>query len=246
MNEQLLLENIRGVLMRLEETIVFAVIERAQFRQNLKIYEPAVFGAFLEGESLTGYLLRETERAHARLRRYTSPDEHPFFPGLPEPLLPAMRFDESPLVPNTVNLNAALRLAYEREMVPYFCVPGDDGQYGSSAMDDVAVLQALSRRVHYGKLVAESKFRAHPDDFRPAMAARDAGRLLELITVPDVEERVLRRVALKARTYGRDPEGQAGQDKIDPEHVVELFRRWLMPMTKQVEVDYLLQRRPEV
>ena len=243
MNEQLLLENIRGVLMRLEETIVFAVIERAQFRQNHKIYEPAAFGAFLNGECLAGYLLREMESVHARLRRYTSPDEHPFCSDLPQPLLPQMRFDENPLAPNTINFNPELRRIYQTEMVPYFCAPGDDGQYGSSALGDLTVLQALSRRIHYGMFVAESKFRDHQEIYRPVMAARDATKLLELITVPEVEERVLRRVELKAATYGRDPEGRPGQDKIDPAHVVELFRRWLMPMTKKVEVEYLLQRR---
>lgn len=38
------------------------------------------------------------------------------------------------------------------------CEPGDDEQHGSSVVCDVSVLQALSRRVHLGKFVAESKF----------------------------------------------------------------------------------------
>jgi len=29
--------------------------------------------------SLLQYVLHETEQLHAKLRRYTSPDEHPFF-----------------------------------------------------------------------------------------------------------------------------------------------------------------------
>jgi hypothetical protein len=36
---------------------------------------------------------------------------------------------------------------------------GDDGNYGSAATLDVLVLQALSTRIHYGKFVAEAKFR---------------------------------------------------------------------------------------
>lgn len=38
------------------------------------------------------------------------------------------------------------------------CEPGDDEQHGSSVVCDVNALQALSRRVHLGKFVAESKF----------------------------------------------------------------------------------------
>lgn len=47
---------------------------------------------------------------------------------------------------------------YISEIVPLICDPGDDEQHGSSAVCDVHVLQALSRRVHLGKFVAESKF----------------------------------------------------------------------------------------
>lgn len=44
------------------------------------------------------------------------------------------------------------------EVVPLICEPGDDDQHGSSVVCDVNALQALSRRVHLGKFVAESKF----------------------------------------------------------------------------------------
>lgn len=38
------------------------------------------------------------------------------------------------------------------------CERGDDKQHGSSVVCDVSALQAISRRVHLGKFVAESKF----------------------------------------------------------------------------------------
>lgn len=37
--------------------------------------------------------------------------------------------------------------------------PGDDYNYGSAGVLDVLCLQALSKRIHYGKYVAEAKFR---------------------------------------------------------------------------------------
>lgn len=36
---------------------------------------------------------------------------------------------------------------------------GDDSNYGSAGVLDVLCLQALSKRIHYGKFVAEAKFR---------------------------------------------------------------------------------------
>ena len=51
----------------------------------------------------------------------------------------------------------------------------------------VACLQALSKRIHYGKFVAESKFRAAPDAFRSLARAQDAAGLMRRITDEDVE-----------------------------------------------------------
>ena len=73
MDKRLKIENIRGVLNRLEDTIIFALIERAQFRHNETIYEPGAFGSVIDAnESLVGYLLHETEKTHAKMRRYTN------------------------------------------------------------------------------------------------------------------------------------------------------------------------------
>lgn len=61
------LDGIRSVLIRLEDTIIFSCIERAQFAHNPKIYQP---GAFEELEkigykgSLLGWFLKETETFH--------------------------------------------------------------------------------------------------------------------------------------------------------------------------------------
>jgi hypothetical protein len=57
MSEQLQIEQVRNELIRLEETIIFALIERAQFMRNAVIYDPGRFGSVLEGESLVGFML---------------------------------------------------------------------------------------------------------------------------------------------------------------------------------------------
>lgn len=55
---------------------------------------------------------------------------------------------------------------YVSEIVPMICEPGDDEQHGSSVVCDVNALQALSRRVHLGKFVAESKFQVRRSSLR--------------------------------------------------------------------------------
>jgi len=242
MNDQLLLGNIRGVLIRLEETTIFALIERAQFQHNAKVYDPAEMADETGGESLVGYLLHATEKNHARIRRYTSPDEEPYFVGLDAPFLPLLSFVENPLKPNTININHEIRPVYEKEIVPYICRPGDDGQYGSSAVCDTSCLQALSKRIHYGKFVAESKYLSHQPEFQAMIDNGDAAGLMEAITDKAVEKTVLERVRLKAHTYGQDIGGDMTQRKIEPERVADVYARWIIPFTKKVEVQYLLQR----
>lgn len=69
-----------------------------------------------------------------------------------------------------------------------------------------------------------------------------------------VEDRVVRRVSNKAATYGQDisedlpdavaglSEGRGIEYKVAPERVGELYYKWIMPMTKDVQVEYLLRR----
>lgn len=242
MSGQLHLANVRHVLVRLEETIIFALIERAQFLRNEVIYRPGHFGEALEGESLSGFLLLECERSHAKVRRYTSPDEHPFFGNLPAPLLPRLGYARCPLAPNAININSRVRDAYENHIVPRICATGDDEQYGSSAVCDVTCLQALSKRVHYGKFVAETKYRDPSGALSEALRERDPGRIMQAITDAEVEAEVLRRVAAKARAYSVEIHQAATCPPLAPDAVVEVYREWIIPLNKQVQVEYLLLR----
>ena len=245
--EQLRIENIRGALIRQEETIIFALVERAQFKQNGAVYQaggiaiPGFDGSFVD------YLLRGTEALHATVRRYTSPDEHPFFMGLPPPLLPPLG-STAPIKRNDININGAIKRLYETEIIPAICAAGDDQQYGSSAVCDVACLQALSKRIHHGKFVAESKYLEDPETYKTMCIGKDREGILKKITNRQVEEKLLRRVERKAATYGQEiDEAHRGESeqrayKIPPALVTDIYRRWIIPMTKEVEVEYLLSR----
>lgn len=100
-----------------------------------------------------------------------SPDEYPFTSNLPEPVLKPVDFPKI-LYPNTVNANPSILSFYTRQIVPRITKKAtvqlaaskrargivgdeeyeDDGNYGSAATLDVEVLQAISKRVHYGTI----------------------------------------------------------------------------------------------
>lgn len=242
MNEQLLLTNVRSSLIRQEETIIFALIERAQFLSNMVIYEPGYFGEVLEGESLVGFILLESERCHAKVRRYTSPDEHPFYMNLPEPILPPLHYRDNPLHENTININAEIRTIYEEKIIDHICQNGDDKQYGASSVCDVAVLRALSKRIHYGKLVAESKYRTDEKAFRKVISSGDRDTLYNFITHEEVENRVLDRIAAKAYTYTAEITEASSTPCLEPASIVDVYSKWIIPMNKRVQVEYLLNR----
>ena len=56
---------------------------------------------------------------------------------------------------------------------------------------------------------------------------------------------MLERVKQKASTYGQDPNAPAASHeelKVDPQLISDLYRDFVMPLTKEVQVQYLLQR----
>ncbi|KAI0272924.1 chorismate mutase [Russula aff. rugulosa BPL654] len=231
------LERIRSILTRLEDTIIFSLIERAQFAHNPKIYERGVFKELKELQfngSWLEWFLKETEIFHGTHATY------PFTSGLPEPIL-------------AINVNASILSFYIRTIVPRISLQAtltlacikrskgiigddeleDDGNYGSAATVDVEVLQAVSKRVHYGKFVSESKFKQDPAAFIPLIQQGDAEALIALITNPE----------LNAGCYDGEPlPNCSSKGKIDVDCVVDLYESYIIPLTKEIEVEYLLKR----
>jgi chorismate mutase len=243
--ERLRLGDLRGRLIRQEETIIFALIERAQFRTNDLIYVPNAFLIPGFQGTFSQYLLSELEKVYATVRRYTSPDEHAFSPlsVLPQPLLPALCFP-STLVENDINFNADVQRVYRESIVPAICEEGDDQNYGSAAACDVACLQALSKRVHYGKFIAEAKYASDPEKYGRLARAGDRDALWALLSDANVERDLLARVENKARNYGVDVThgGTGDVYKVEPRRIMEIYQDFIIPLTKVVEVEYLLVR----
>ncbi|KAF8964396.1 chorismate mutase [Flammula alnicola] len=276
--DPLSLDRIRSVLTRLEDTIIFSLIERAQFAHNPRMYQRGAFKELTDLEfhgSWLEWFLKEIESFHAKARRYTSPDEYPFSSDLPEPVLPPLDFPPI-LYPNKINANPSILSFYTCAIVPRITrretltlaakkraqgIIGseeyeDDGNYGSAATLDVEVLQSISKRVHYGKFVSEAKFSQNPAAFIPHILKPNREALEALITKPEVERQLLVRLHKKASTYAQDivadgetpVNGVNGKlnnctsSKIEVDGVVDLYESYIIPLTKEVEVDYLLNR----
>ena len=65
--DPLSLDRIRSILIRLEDTIIFSLIERAQFAHNPRIYDRGVFKELEDLEfkgSWLEWFLKETEAFH--------------------------------------------------------------------------------------------------------------------------------------------------------------------------------------
>jgi chorismate mutase len=199
--------------------------------------------------SFFDWYFKEQEKLQSLIRRFESPDEYPFFPdAVQKPLLKPLNYPKI-LWKNDVCVNDKIKEFYITKFLPAVCPGGDLGEseenYGSTATCDIACLQAISRRIHYGKMVAESKFRSEEERFTKLIKDEDRQGIADAITKPAVEKTVLDRLRLKVETYGTDPfhpEGSKPSNKIDVEAVVSMYKDFVIPLTKEVEIEYLMQR----
>lgn len=243
------LERVRESLIRQEDTIILSLIERAKFPINSVVYNESSDQIPGFSGSLLHYIVKETEALHAKVCRYKNPEEHPFFPdNLPLPVVPCHGYP-SFLHPagGSININNYVWEMYVNKLLPLFTVNGDDGNYASTAAADLKCLQALSRRIHYGKFVAEVKFKDAPEEYTPAIRTQDRDALMNLLTFKDVEEMVKKRVEKKTMIFGQevtlvDDNKGKGKYKVGPSVVSRLYGEWVMPLTKLVQVEYLLHR----
>lgn len=248
-SQSLTLDNIRHSLIEQEDSIIFSLLLRAQYDYNADTYDPDAFSMKGFQGSMVEYIVRETEKVHAQMGRYRSPDEHPYFPeDLPKSTFPCLQYPQI-LHPcaGSININKKVWAVYFRDLLPRLVKAGDDGNCGSAAVCDTMCLQAMSRRIHYGKFVAEAKFLQSPAEYEAAIRQQDSRKLMELLTYESVEAAVKRRVEMKAKTFGRDiinPREEEAEPtyKVKPSLLVNLYDNWIMPLTKEVQVEYLLRR----
>ena len=231
----------------LEDTIIHKLIDRAQFAANPIAYKRGRSGFDRAGDlTLFDMRLRRQEEMDAAFGRFIVPEERPMHRDLPPPAR-TIRLPSSSLQIDDierVNLTPQIVAGYLR-FLPRLCdvEPQDDGHYGSSVEHDVLAIQAIARRIHYGALyVAESKYASARPQMAPLLASGDRDGIMALITRPEVEERILRRVAQKV-DYVQAPVNTAVRRRIEPGLVLDLYRDLIIPLTKEGEIRYLVNRR---
>lgn len=150
---------------------------------------------------------------------------------------------------HSFNMNKKIWKMYFEKLLPKLVTDRNDGNYTLTAICDLNCLQSLSKRVHYGKFVAEAKFRESREEYETAIKAKDEYRLMDLLTNQLVEKKVKRRVNMKVENFGKDVNVEDGGGvnkepsfKIVPGLVVELYEEQIIPWTKEVEIEYLLRR----
>lgn len=239
------LDAIAAVLESLEETIINKLIDRAQFRANFVAYQTGKSG--FEGEpeaSLFNLRLKFHEIMDAQFGRFLVPEERPFSDNLPGARR-SVSVDKSFLSIDDydkANVNELIQKKY-LSLVPVICSDGDDGQYGSSVEHDVFALQAISRRIHYGALyVAERKFRDNRVQLQELVQKRDIALLEKTLTRAEVEEKILSRVTNKVNHLQKDVDKKL-RFIVSERTVRDFYADCIIPLTKQGEILYLLNRR---
>ncbi|KAG8087537.1 hypothetical protein GUJ93_ZPchr0010g10978 [Zizania palustris] len=251
------LDTVRDFLTREEDTIVFSLIERAKYPLNPPAYYvPAHFAGLRHDASFAELFVRESEAVQAKAGRYQSQQEIPFFPSRVRPLTlaPPYNFTRE-LYPAAapVNVNDEIWRIYFTLLLPLLAKNGDDGSYAATVASDLVCLQALSRRINYGRYVAEVKFTGDQQNYTTLIRNKDKDALMKLLTSEAQEDAVKRRVQKKATVFGRnvtlDGPGETGDSnngrasfKVEPAVVYKLYDQWVIPLTKKVELKYLLRR----
>lgn len=141
-------------------------------------------------------------------------------------------------------MNSIIEKVYRTSIVPTICQPGDDQNYGNSALCDSACLQALSKRIHYGKFIAEAKCQADEALYKKLAAENDVDAIWDALSDFGVEDILFTRVERKAHNYGSDTTNEGAREayKVEPSVISQLYRDFIIPLTKDVEVRYILHR----
>ncbi len=228
-NKKIKLDEIRSKLVQLEDAIIVSLFDRSQYALNEIIYTIKGPGVPHSNSTFFDFLFEGTERLHASAGRYLDHEERPFFANTPK---------ESLIERESIITGVTKELDYTKKVrdlyfdnLPKICKGGDDGAYGRAAIADIEALQRISRRVHMGEQVAEAKYQENPSLYSGLIDRRDVKGILNNLTNLTVEENIYNRVFKKGERYG-----------INPRFIANFFKEQLIPLTKDIEIEYFLGR----
>ena len=226
------LTDIRKALENMEDSIILLVIERSIWKRN---HDQHTYTSFFN------HLFENLEKTYALHGRYECPEEHMFFTTT-EKIIPTFHklkyeYDSHQILePNhkQVNINETIKQHYLHDFLDTITETGIDEHRGTAVSADIQLLQTISRRIHFGKMVAEAKktqlLKDHPDFHQHPTKQR-----LDWITYPKKEAEILNRIKSKTDHYL----SIRSTSSLQSETVVDLFRNMIIPLTKQVQLQYL-------
>lgn len=88
---------------------------------------------------------------------------------------------------------------------------------------------------------------AETENMTKLIKEKNSAGLDAAITNAAIERQVIARLKKKAETYGVDPNLSYSEEekKVNADAVVAMYENWVIPLTKVVEVEYLLHRLDE-
>ena len=223
------LDQIREKMISLEDGVIMSFFNRALYKRNEKAYIPGEVKIKNFSGSLFEFSFLQIERGYSVLGRYLNGEEYSFFPLTAESEV--FRKVEDLGIEKSINVNPLILNDY-LDCLKNICKPGDDNQYGSAIEWDALCLQFLSKRIHLGKQVAEAKYQENPVEYQRMINAKDEAGLMTKLTNLKVEDNVLLRVNQKGERYN-----------INSQFISDFYRAKIIPLTKEVEVRYLLIRK---
>ncbi|KAK0553757.1 chorismate mutase aro7 [Tilletia horrida] len=250
---------IRNVLEQMENYILFALLERSQYPLDPSLYTKPVPSQYVDlvgskkrHGSVLDWYLDQDEASLARTGQWDLPAQTPF---TDRKHLPKSAIASPPKYPTVLHgaganfdVNAALLQTYINQTLPSLQLvqvargrKSVNPALGPTLSADASLLHALSSRTLIGRYVAESKFESNTSLYTDYIRHRDLAALTTLITNKTVEDQNVARVRTKMAVFSTG--GNAEQaDQILVDAAGSLYKDVLIPLTKQVEIGYLLGR----
>ena len=221
-----------------ENSIIFAILERARWKSN----DNAYFNG--KSKSIFTRMLVGTECLHDKLGRYNSSEQHPFTDIMLDREVDGDRdvegndfLSESKMKyflnrrHMSININNTILENYFKKVLPKITKPGSDDNLVSVVTADINLLQVISRRIHLGKLVAQIKYNEEPKWYRQSHTELE---ITEKLTNKEVEETILERVGEKQKKIMC----LVNDEILECDCIKEIYRDLIIPLTKQVEIRY--------
>ena len=181
----------------------------------------------------------------AEFGRFEIAEERPFNKNLPDPKRKVTQDSELKLYItnfNQINLTQTILEKYKL-LINQICKLGDDQQYGSSVEADVNALRKISERIHFGAFyVAEAKYQENPKKYSELILSENKDGLKSNITNKKVENDLLDRIKAKTEDLQKNVDATK-RYKVDSKIIIEFYRDIIIPLTKEGEIEYLMNRK---